>query len=193
MLVLPHSFLLLERGAVRLPLAREPTTLPTRVKSLSRHKPPSAPTSKKQQEKQKPKLNTWFTPSLITEKPCMESVNRQYGTNAKRCMESSRKKCTIGDAIRLRQFHTRQSVMPYQALGLNKNNLNCPFWFNLGYFWCGRQDLNLHGKPPDPKSGASANSATPAFIRTLILYNIKAVLSSPKASTNCDFFVSSII
>jgi hypothetical protein len=28
--------------------------------------------------------------------------------------------------------------------------------------WYGRQDLNLHGFPPDPKSGASANSATPA-------------------------------
>ena len=27
---------------------------------------------------------------------------------------------------------------------------------------CGRQDLNLHGHPPEPKSGASANSATPA-------------------------------
>ena len=30
------------------------------------------------------------------------------------------------------------------------------------HFWCGRQDLNLHGHPPEPKSGASANSATPA-------------------------------
>ena len=29
-----------------LPLAREPTTRPTRVKSLSRHKPPSIPTAK---------------------------------------------------------------------------------------------------------------------------------------------------
>ena len=76
----------------------------------------------------------------------MESVNRQYGINAKRCMESSRKKCTIGDAIRLRQFHTRQSVMPYQAYGLNKNNLNCPFRFNLGYFWCRGRDLNPHVK-----------------------------------------------
>ena len=28
--------------------------------------------------------------------------------------------------------------------------------------WCGRQDLNLQGHPPEPKSGASANSATPA-------------------------------
>ena len=28
---------------------------------------------------------------------------------------------------------------------------------------CGRQDLNLHGLPPEPKSGASANSATPAI------------------------------
>lgn len=33
--------------------------------------------------------------------------------------------------------------------------------------WCGRQDLNLHGCPPDPKSGASANSATSAFLSIL--------------------------
>ena len=32
----------------------------------------------------------------------------------------------------------------------------------LRYKWCGRRDLNPHGYPPDPKSGASANSATPA-------------------------------
>ena len=29
-------------------------------------------------------------------------------------------------------------------------------------FKCGQQDSNLHGLPPDPKSGASANSAMPA-------------------------------
>lgn len=29
--------------------------------------------------------------------------------------------------------------------------------------WCGREDLNLHAfRAPDPKSGASANFATPA-------------------------------
>ena len=33
---------------------------------------------------------------------------------------------------------------------------------NLRRRWCGRQDLNLHGHPQDPKSCASANSATPA-------------------------------
>ena len=41
-----------------LPLAREPTTLPTRVKSLSRHKPPSTPTAKRQNKK--PKSNIMF-------------------------------------------------------------------------------------------------------------------------------------
>ena len=30
-------------------------------------------------EKQKAQTEPWFTPSLITAKPCMESVNRQYG------------------------------------------------------------------------------------------------------------------
>ena len=28
----------------------------------------------------------------------------------------------------------------------------------------GQQDLNLHGLPPEPKSGASANSAMPAYL-----------------------------
>ena len=35
-----------------------------------------------------------------------------------------------------------------------KNNLNCPLRNNLGYFWCGWQDLNLHEV---------------AFIRSLVL------------------------
>ena len=43
-------------GLVCLPLAREPTTLPTRVKSLSRHKPPSTPTAKRQNKKPKPNI-----------------------------------------------------------------------------------------------------------------------------------------
>ena len=134
--------MLLVRGAFRLPLAEQPTTLllVSRVfRGINRRQQRR---QKKPYKSKKPKLNTWFTPSLITAKPCMESVNRQYGINAKRCMESSRKKCTIGDAIRLRQFHTRQSVMPYQAFGLNKNNLNCPLRFNLGYFWCTSRDSN---------------------------------------------------
>ena len=32
-------------------------------------------------------------------------------------------------------------------------------------FLCGWRDLNPHGLPPDPKSGASANSATPAYYK----------------------------
>ena len=31
--------------------------------------------------------------------------------------------------------------------------------------WYGRQDLNLHGYPLEPKSNVSANSTTPAFIK----------------------------
>ena len=33
--------------------------------------------------------------------------------------------------------------------------------------WYGRQDLNLHGCPLEPKSNVSANSTTPAFIKLL--------------------------
>ena len=32
-------------------------------------------------------------------------------------------------------------------------------------YWYGRQDLNLHGNPLEPKSNVSANSTTPAFIK----------------------------
>ena len=35
-------------------------------------------------------------------------------------MESSRRKYTSGDAMRLRRYHTRLRVIPYQACGLNK-------------------------------------------------------------------------
>ena len=31
------------------------------------------------------------------------------------------------------------------------------------FVWYGRQDLNLHGYPLEPKSNVSANSTTPAF------------------------------
>ena len=34
--------------------------------------------------------------------------------------------------------------------------------------WYGRQDLNLHGNPLEPKSNVSANSTTPAFFNYLL-------------------------
>ncbi len=37
-------------------------------------------------------------------------------------------------------------------------------------FWCGRQDLNLHGCPLDSKSNASAYSATSALIIKFVYY-----------------------
>ena len=33
-----------------------------------------------------------------------------------------------------------------------------------GFYWCATRDLNPHGLPLEPKSSASANSATPAKI-----------------------------
>ena len=33
------------------------------------------------------------------------------------------------------------------------------------YYWYGRQDLNLHGYPLEPKSNVSANSTTPACVK----------------------------
>src|SRR5205823_12792633 len=42
-------------------------------------------------------------------------------------------------------------------------------WDSGGEYWCERRDSNPHGGyPPDPKSGASANSATFAFLSTAL-------------------------
>ena len=38
----------------------------------------------------------------------------------------------------------------------------------LFFFWYGRQDLNLHGNPLEPKSNVSANSTTPANIQLIV-------------------------
>ena len=84
----------------------------------------------------------------------VDGIRRQTEWNQCRALYGIKpqRKCTFGDAIRLRQFHTRQGVMPYQACGLNKNNLNRPFRFNLGYFWCGRRELNPYGKTTRPSN-----------------------------------------
>ena len=36
----------------------------------------------------------------------------------------------------------------------------------LFLYWYGQQDLNLHGKPLEPKSNVSANSTMPAYVNT---------------------------
>ena len=51
---------------------------------------------------------------------CMESMQSIVWNPLQDGMESSRRKCTIGDAMRLRRYHTRLRVIPYQACGLNK-------------------------------------------------------------------------
>ena len=38
--------------------------------------------------------------------------------------------------------------------------------------WCGREDLNPHGLPLDPKSSASASSATPALTILILAHYI---------------------
>ena len=54
-------------------------------------------------------------------------------------MESSRRKCTFGDAMRLRRYHTRLRVIPYQACGLNKKFDKSKL---VEFFWQGRKDSN---------------------------------------------------
>ena len=51
---------------------------------------------------------------------CMESMQSIVWNPLQDGMESSRRKCTFGDAMRLRRYHTRWRVITYQACGLNK-------------------------------------------------------------------------
>ena len=50
----------------------------------------------------------------------MESMQSIVWNPLQDGMESSRRKCTFGDAMRLRRYHTRLRVIPYQACGLDK-------------------------------------------------------------------------
>ena len=45
----------------------------------------------------------------------MESMQSIVWNPLQDGMESSRRKCTFGDAMRLRRYHTRLRVIPYQA------------------------------------------------------------------------------
>ena len=56
----------------------------------------------------------------ITPKACMESMQSIVWNPLQDGMESSRRKCTFGDSMRLRRYHTRWRVITYQACGLNK-------------------------------------------------------------------------
>ena len=51
---------------------------------------------------------------------CMESMQSIVWNPLQDGMESSRRKCTFGDAMRLRRYYTRLRVIPYQAYGLDK-------------------------------------------------------------------------
>ena len=55
-----------------------------------------------------------------------------YSASAICCgISSSRRKIHFGDAMRLRRFHTRECVMPYQACGLDKKNIFVSFRMDL--------------------------------------------------------------
>lgn len=56
-------------------------------------------------------------------------------------------------------FLIARAFLRFKSFAAYKNPTS--YWSGV---WCGQQDLNLHGCPPDPKSGASANSAMSASI-----------------------------
>ena len=69
-----------------------------------------------------------------------------------------------------------------------KNKLkSMPYWNRVQIIMiqCGQQDLNLHGLPPEPKSGASANSAMPAdAIMNTAIYRLYI---NPRSKVNSYF------
>ena len=52
-------------------------------------------------------------------------------------------------------------------------------------FWYGRQDLNLHGNPLEPKSNVSANSTTPAFYKVLCFVLLPGLSGFMSANSPC--------
>ena len=66
-----------------------------------------------------------------------------------------------------RGFHRRRRFIPPGRVDLVEKDSDCITIRVL--FWYGRQDLNLHGNPLEPKSNVSANSTTPAFIKLFAL------------------------
>jgi hypothetical protein len=64
---------------------------------------------------------------------------------------------------------------------LGNKGLNSAIFLDI---WCERGDLNPHGRPPDPKSGASASSATLAA-RTKRAVNDKQLMI-PLPAAHCS-------
>ena len=76
--------------------------------------------------------------------------------------QSLKNYCAPANALPLKINFLKGCALPNELLPQIK----------LGYsvkgFWCGRRDLNSYAFwAPEPKSGASANSATPAHIQAL--------------------------
>ena len=83
----------------------------------------------------------------ITAEPCMESVTC-YGMESMQSIvwNQAAGKYTFGDAIRLRQFHTRWRVMPYQACGLNATKNKKAVHWTAFVFVLYRLNRCHHGK-----------------------------------------------
>ena len=97
----------------------------TKCASLAKHTSRSAQAEHLVQKTDKKDIFKSFLMDLnsrvpITPKACMESMQSIVWNPLQDGMESSRRKCTFGDAMRLRRYHTRLRVIPYQACGLNK-------------------------------------------------------------------------
>ena len=88
-------------------------------------------------------------------------------------MESSRRKYTFGDAIRLRQFHTRWRVMPYQACGLNATKKKKQSLVDCFFFLVAGEGLVRSLRRNSKRSAASAISGL----------SLRARLRLPKKSS----------
>ena len=68
------------------------------------------------------------------------------------------------------------------------------------FAWCAWQDLNLHPRGPEPKSGVSANSTTGAFYKNQVakpdiylLFNCYTEVALPKSSVSVKHVYNYII
>ena len=64
----------------------------------------------------------------------------------------------------------------------------------IALFWCGRRDLNPYAfRAPEPKSGASANSATPAQKREPSAVELKKFGDPPEGRTPDNLIKSQVL
>ena len=99
---------------------------------------------------------------------CMESMQSIVWNPLQDGMESSRRKCTFGDAMRLRRYHTRLRVIPYQACGLDKKTTT--FCQRLSFFGRGYRNRTYTKGVRGP---CATTTPSPTDVDIIFLFQLK--------------------